>query len=161
MFEGQGGLVGGQSLQVSVVVLVHDGSGVSGVFGVLGVAEVDDLLEPLGDSLGAEGVVESDSGGLLPTEGTEPSSTHFVDSSVAGVIGVAQEDYERDDVVDRGSSQQLLGEDSLGHVGGSHWGDSVGEDVLGLTFSGDGLAESQDSQLGGGVVGLSEVTVET
>lgn len=53
------------------------------------------------------------------------------------------------------------GHDGLCEAWPSHGGDGVAEDVVLASLDGQGIGQPQQAQLGGTVVGLTEVTVDT
>lgn len=136
--------------------------GLAGVLGVLG--EVDDLVPVLDDGAGSVGGVglEDETIGTLPAELGGEATTDLVDAaSVTGVALVGEDADDGDDVLGLEGVEELRREDGAGQARGSNGGNDVAENVVLVTLLGEGLGEANKGELGGRVVGLAKVAVET
>ncbi|KAI3479441.1 hypothetical protein L1887_58459 [Cichorium endivia] len=77
------------------------------------------------------------------------------------VLGGDEVGDNGDDVVGREVLEHLGGHDGGGELTGGDGGEDVGEDVVLGALDGERLAETDHGVLGGGVVGLAEVAVDT
>ncbi|KAG9533311.1 multifunctional beta-oxidation protein-like protein, partial [Aureobasidium melanogenum] len=99
----------------------------------------------------------------LPASLCSPTGTDLVKSTSARLRHHvrAQKHDKRCNIVRLEGLDHLLGHDGTGHVCTSIWCNGVDQDVILLTFSSKSSGETKDTALGGGVVGLAEVTVDT
>ncbi len=70
-------------------------------------------------------------------------------------------DHQGDHIVGLEHFESLRREHGLGHAAGGHGGDGITTNIVFFSFFGAGHGESVDAQLRGGVVGLSEGSVES
>jgi len=150
-------------------VLVGLNGGHNGGEGVLGglrevrVAEdISDLGPHLGDSLG--GGVSRGHGSTLgtgPAELGNPAGSHLKESSGLLARLVAQVGDDGSNELRLEGVEHLLGHDGGGHTRASEGSDGVHPDVLAGTLASQGVGESNDTELGSGVVGLAVVSVDT
>lgn len=129
----------------------------------LRLTKVGDSL-PLGDNvLGLQLSVigETVTTGSFPSDLRSPTSHDLVDGTRYGAIIRGQETDNRRDKVGLEHVNHLLRPNSLGHGGARGGGNDVDLDVVSCTFNGQGLGQTDNGRLGGRVVGLTKVAVET
>lgn len=57
--------------------------------------------------------------------------------------------------------KEHVGENSLGHPGGSGGHNYIAVDVVLLSLNGHGVGQSDEGQLSGGIIGLTKVTIDS
>ena len=134
--------------------------------GVIGTAvvEVRDALPILEDSLRGKLDIDGEAvtAGTLPPSSSEPSRAHLIEAPgrYGSLVGNKQND-KRCVVVGLKGLNNLLGHDGAGHLGTGVRSNGVDEDVVLLALESKRLGETEDTALGRGVVGLTEVSVNT
>lgn len=129
----------------------------------VGLTEVGDSL-PLGDNiLGLQLSVirETVTTGSFPSDLSSPTSHNLVDGTRNRAVIRRQEPDNWSDKVRLEHINHLLRPDRLGHGSSGRGGNDVDLDVVSCTFNGQGLGQTDNGRLGGRVVGLTKVAVET
>ncbi len=126
--------------------------------------EVGDALPLLKNSLGGKLNVDREAvtASSLPPSSGKPTGAHLVQTaSRHGRLVRNEEDDEGSVVVRLESLDDLLRHDRTGHRCASVGSNGVDEDVVLLAFQSESPRETKDTALGGSIVGLSEVAIDT
>jgi hypothetical protein len=127
------------------------------------IIKIVDLGPLLHDSFGCELDVdwEAVAASSLPSRSGEPAHTALVETaSWLGRLVRAEQNNKRGHVVGLQTLDHLLGHDGARHSGAGVGCDGVDEDVVLLALESERLGETENTALGGSVVGLPKVSVD-
>ena len=133
------------------------------VFRSASVLKVENFVKLLGHRFSSEGLIwlEENTTRTFPTDLSKETSSNlkYLSRDLSAVTGQVQDQWGN--FFWRQLLQDLRRQHTLGHSGSCQWSNYISLNVVLVTLLGQGLSKTNKTHLGGRVVGLTKVSVQT